>query len=94
MDGIELVGKRKKRPGRALVAATAPDVLLRREARRSLSGLEVKPLARRALSSVEVIMLTMSEDHDTALTALRVASDTREGRRPSVWSARCAGRSR
>src|SRR4029077_21139492 len=55
----------------ALVAATAPDVLMLDVKLGDASGLEVNRWLAEDHRSVKVIMLTMSEDHDRALTAWR-----------------------
>ncbi len=73
MDGIELVGEASARRRRSprLVADAAPDVLLLDVRLADGSGLEVNRWLAEHHPEVRVIMLTMSEDHDTALTALR-----------------------
>ena len=72
MDGIVLVGE----AGRAdevgdLVAATCPDVVLLDIRLADGSGLEVNRWLAEHHPEVRVVMLTMSDDQDTALTALR-----------------------
>ena len=72
MDGIELVGEAERAdqvPNWSTSAA--PDVLLLDV--RLADGFRTRgqPLAGRAPPDVKVVMLTMSEDHDTAVTALR-----------------------
>jgi DNA-binding NarL/FixJ family response regulator len=72
MDGIVLVGE----AGRAdevgdLVAATRPDVVLLDIRLADGSGLEVNRWLADHHPDVRVVMLTMSDDQDTALTALR-----------------------
>ena len=52
-------------------ASTAPDVLLLDVRLGDGSGLEVNRWLAAHHPGIKVIMLTMSEDHDTALTALR-----------------------
>jgi DNA-binding NarL/FixJ family response regulator len=72
MDGIELVGDAQcadQVP--ALLAATSPDVLLLDVRLPDGSGLEVNRWIAEHHPDVRVVMLTMSEDSDTALTALR-----------------------
>ena len=54
-----------------LVASTAPDLVLLDVRLGDASGLEVNRWLAEHHPAVKVIMLTMSEDHDTALTALR-----------------------
>jgi DNA-binding NarL/FixJ family response regulator len=72
MDGIVLVGE----AGRAdevadLVAATRPHVVLLDIRLADGSGLEVNRWLADHHPDVRVVMLTMSDDQDTALTALR-----------------------
>ena len=72
MEGIELVGEAQQADQvPALVADAAPDVLLLDVRLGDASGLEVNRWLAEHHPAVKVIMLTMSEDHDTALTALR-----------------------
>ena len=72
MDGIELVGDAQRADQvPALVADTAPDVLLLDVRLPDGSGLEVNRWVAEHHPDVRVVMLTMSEDSDTALTALR-----------------------
>jgi DNA-binding NarL/FixJ family response regulator len=72
MDGIELVGEAQRADQVAgLVVAVAPDVVLLDVRLVDGSGLEVNRWLAEHHPLVKVIMLTMSEDHDTALTALR-----------------------
>ena len=72
MDGIELVGEAQRADQVAgLMAAAAPDVVLLDVRLVDGSGLEVNRWLAEHHPLVKVIMLTMSEDHDTALTALR-----------------------
>ena len=72
MDGVELVGEAADVDGaHELVASTTPDVLLLDVRLGDGSGLEVNRWVAANHPDVKVIMLTMSEDHDTALTALR-----------------------
>lgn len=72
MEGIELVGEADEADQvEALVASTAPDLVLLDVRLGAASGLEVNRWLAEHHPSVKVIMLTMSEDHDTALTALR-----------------------
>jgi DNA-binding NarL/FixJ family response regulator len=72
MDGIELVGQAQRADQvAALVADAAPDVVLLDVRLDDASGLEVNRWLGEHHPDVRVIMLTMSEDHDTALTALR-----------------------
>jgi DNA-binding NarL/FixJ family response regulator len=72
MDGIELVGEAQRADQVAgLVADTAPDVVLLDVRLVDASGLEVNRWLGEHHPGVRVVMLTMSEDHDTALTALR-----------------------
>ena len=72
MDGIELVGE-AERVGdvSALVEETRPDIVLLDVRLPDGSGLEVNRLLVERHPDVKVILLTMSEDHDTLLTALR-----------------------
>jgi DNA-binding NarL/FixJ family response regulator len=62
MAGIEVAG---------LVSSMAPDVVLLDVRLGDGSGLEVNRWLAAHHPGIKVIMLTMSEDHDTALTALR-----------------------
>ena len=72
MDGIELVGEAQRADQvAALVIAVAPDVVLLDVRLVDGSGLDVNRWLAEHHPAVKVIMLTMSEDHDTALTALR-----------------------
>lgn len=72
MDGIELVGEAESADEvAALVETTAPDVMLLDVRLGDASGLEVNRWLAEHHPSIKVVMLTMSEDHDTALTALR-----------------------
>jgi DNA-binding NarL/FixJ family response regulator len=72
MDGIELVGDAQRADEvPALVAETAPDVLLLDVRLPDGSGLEVNRWVAEHHPQVRVVILTMSEDSDTALTALR-----------------------
>jgi DNA-binding NarL/FixJ family response regulator len=72
MDGVELVGDAQRADQVAeLVAATTPDVLLLDIRLPDGSGLEVNRWIAAHHPDVRVVMLTMSEDSDTALTALR-----------------------
>jgi DNA-binding NarL/FixJ family response regulator len=72
MDGIEVVGDAQRADQVAdLVAATTPDVLLLDIRLPDGSGLEVNRWVAEHHPDVRVVMLTMSEDSDTALTALR-----------------------
>ncbi len=72
MADIELVGQAESVDTvPALVATTAPDVVLLDVRLGEGSGLEVNRWLAEHHPDVKVIMLTMSEDHDTALTALR-----------------------
>jgi DNA-binding NarL/FixJ family response regulator len=72
MAGIEVAGEAQCADEVAgLVASTAPDVLLLDVRLGDGSGLEVNRWLAAHHPGIKVIMLTMSEDHDTALTALR-----------------------
>jgi DNA-binding NarL/FixJ family response regulator len=72
MDGIELVGEAESAEEvAALAETTAPDVMLLDVRLGDASGLEVNRWLAEHHPSIKVVMLTMSEDHDTALTALR-----------------------
>ncbi len=72
MDGIEVAGEAEGADEvAALVSAAAPDVVLLDVRLGDGSGLEVNRWLAAHHPGVRVIMLTMSEDHDTALTALR-----------------------
>ena len=72
MDGIEVAGEAEGADEvAALVSAAAPDVVLLDVRLGDGSGLEVNRWLAAHHPGVRVIILTMSEDHDTALTALR-----------------------
>lgn len=72
MEGIELVGEAQRADHvAALVAETSPDVLLLDVRLPDGSGLEVNRWVAEHHPQVRVVILTMSEDGDTALTALR-----------------------
>ena len=72
MDGIELVGEAQHADQvPSLVDVAAPHVVLLDVRLADSSGLEVNRWLAEHHPDVRVIMLTMSEDHDTALTALR-----------------------
>jgi DNA-binding NarL/FixJ family response regulator len=72
MDGVELVGEAQRADQvAALVAGAAPDVLLLDVRLPDGSGLEVNRWIAEHHPMVRVVILTMSEDSDTALTALR-----------------------
>jgi DNA-binding NarL/FixJ family response regulator len=72
MDGIELVGEADRAADVVpLVGATEPDVVLLDIRLPDGSGLEVNRSLAAQHPSVRVVVLTMSEDHETVLTALR-----------------------
>jgi DNA-binding NarL/FixJ family response regulator len=72
MDGIEVVGEANSAgPVEELVASTAPDVVLLDVRLGEESGLDVNRTLAERHPEVKVIMLTMSEDYETALVALR-----------------------
>jgi DNA-binding NarL/FixJ family response regulator len=72
MDGIVLVGEAARTDEVGdLVAATRPDVVLLDIRLADGSGLEVNRWLADHHPGVRVVMLTMSDDQDTALTALR-----------------------
>ncbi|MET0143396.1 MAG: response regulator transcription factor [Ilumatobacteraceae bacterium] len=72
MDGIELVGQAQRADEVGpLVAAANPDLVLLDVRLVDGSGLEVNRWLGEHHPEVRVIMLTMSEDHDNVLTALR-----------------------
>jgi DNA-binding NarL/FixJ family response regulator len=71
MDGIEVAGEADRAGEVAdLVAATHPDIVLLDVRLGDESGLEVNRWLTTHHPQVKVIMLTMSEDQETALTAL------------------------
>jgi DNA-binding NarL/FixJ family response regulator len=72
MDGIELVGEAECVADVETVVTTAePDVVLLDIRLPDGSGLEVSRWLAAHRPNVRVIVLTMSEDHETVLTALR-----------------------
>lgn len=72
MDGVELVGEAERAADvDALVASTEPDLVLLDIRLPDGSGLEVNRWLAAHRPGVRVIVLTMSEDHETVLTALR-----------------------
>lgn len=72
MDGVELVGEGDRAADVAtLISTSAPDVLLLDVRLPDSSGLEVNRWVGEHHPTVRVVLLTMSEDHETALTALR-----------------------
>jgi DNA-binding NarL/FixJ family response regulator len=72
MAGIEVVGEAERADEVAsVVASTDPDVVLLDVRLGDDSGLEVNRWLADHHPEIRVLMLTMSEDHDTALTALR-----------------------
>lgn len=72
MAGIEVAGEAQSAEEVAdLVSSTAVDVVLLDVRLGDDSGLEVNRWLATHHPGIKVIMLTMSEDHDTALTALR-----------------------
>ena len=72
MAGIEVAGEAQSAAEVAdLVASTRPDIVLLDVRLSDESGLEVNRWLATHHPAVKVIMLTMSEDHDHALTALR-----------------------
>jgi len=72
MDGIALVGEAERADEVAeLVATSSPDVLVLDVRLPDGSGLEVNRWLAEHHPEVSVVMLTMSEDADTAMTALR-----------------------
>jgi DNA-binding NarL/FixJ family response regulator len=72
MAGIDVVGEAERADEVAsVVASTDPDVVLLDVRLGDDSGLEVNRWLADHHPEIRVIMLTMSEDHDTALTALR-----------------------
>ena len=72
MDGIEMVGEAERADQVAeLVERTHPHVVLLDVRLADASGLEVNRWLSDQHPEIKVVMLTMSEDHETALTALR-----------------------
>ena len=72
MEGIDLVGEAERADEVPdLIARSAPDVVLLDVRLADASGLEVNRWIAEHHPEVRVVMLTMSEDHETALTALR-----------------------
>ena len=74
MDGVELVGQAETvAEVEAAVATEEPDIVLLDVRLRDGSGLGVNRWLAEHHPHVKVVMLTMSEDHDTVLTALLTA---------------------
>ena len=72
MDGVELVGEAERAGDvESLVAESEPDVVLLDVSLPDGSGLEVNRRLAAAHPDVRVVVLTMSEDSDTVLSALR-----------------------
>jgi DNA-binding NarL/FixJ family response regulator len=72
MDGVVLVGEAQRAAEvDDLVAVSEPDVVLLDIRLEDGSGLEVNRMLAERHPGVRVVMLTMSDDHDTVLTALR-----------------------
>jgi len=72
MDGIDVVGEAERADQvDSLVDQTGPDVVLLDVRLGAESGLEVNRRLAANHPHIKVVMLTMSEDHETALTALR-----------------------
>jgi DNA-binding NarL/FixJ family response regulator len=72
MDAIELAGEAERADQVAeLVASTTPDVLLLDVRLPDGNGLDVNRWLREHHPAVKVIMLTMSEESETVITALR-----------------------
>jgi DNA-binding NarL/FixJ family response regulator len=72
MDEVELVGQAETAAEvETAVATAAPDIVLLDVRLPDGSGLEVNRWLAEHHPQVKVVMLTMSEDHDTVLTALR-----------------------
>ena len=72
MDGIELVGEAERADEVGdLVARISPDVLLLDVRLPDGNGLDVNRWLQEHHSAVKVIMLTMSEENETVVTALR-----------------------
>jgi DNA-binding NarL/FixJ family response regulator len=72
MEGVELVGEAERAADvAALVSATQPDVVLLDIRLPDGSGLEVNRSLATDHPDVRVIVLTMSEDHENVVTALR-----------------------
>ena len=71
MDGIELVGQAERAEEvEPLVEAKRSDVVLLDVRLPDGSGLEINRRLAEHQPQVKVILLTMSEDHDTVLTTL------------------------
>jgi DNA-binding NarL/FixJ family response regulator len=93
MDGVELVGEAEQVAEVAeLIASARPEVVLLDIRLPDGSGLEVNRWIADHHPEVRVIVLTMSEDHDTVLTALRDGARGYlvKGAGPIRWSTRCA----
>jgi DNA-binding NarL/FixJ family response regulator len=72
MDGIELVGEAERADQVSdLVAGSSPDVVLLDVRLPDGNGLDLNRWLHDHHPAVKVIMLTMSEEHETVVTALR-----------------------
>jgi DNA-binding NarL/FixJ family response regulator len=72
MDGIDVVGEAERADEvEAMVAASEPNLILLDIRLPDGSGLEVNRWLASRRPDIKVIVLTMSEDHETVLTALR-----------------------
>ena len=75
LDGIEVVGTAEDgRDAMHVVAETAPDVVVMDIQMPRLDGIEATRLITGAHPDVRVVMLTMNEDDETVLSAIRAGA--------------------
>jgi len=76
IDGFRLVGEAADgREGLACILRTRPDLLLLDLNMRDMSGLEVLRAIKQADLDTRVVMVTVSDDGDDLVTALRAGAD-------------------